>query len=245
MSGHSHWHGIRHKKALTDAKKASVFTKFGKLLTIAAKEGGGDPSMNVRLRLIVDQARSANMPKENIERAIKRGTGELKEGGDIQETVYEGLLPLSQGEQITMMIQVATDNKNRAVSEIKSLLKKSGGQMVPNGSVGYLFENVGIIEIPLPQNNFSEEGLEMTLIASGAKDLDHNAEGFTLYTQPKDLKEVENVLSQKNILFSHSTLGYRSTQLISLQKEAQEKYDLLLEQLDEQEDVQAIYDNTL
>ncbi len=240
MSGHSHWAGIKHKKALTDAKKASTFTKIAKLLTISAKEGGGDPSMNVRLRLLIDQARSANMPKDNIERAIKRGTGELKEGGDIQEVVYEGLLPLSSG-QINLMILVATDNKNRAVSEIKSLLKKSGGQMVPNGSVSYLFENVGIIELS-PDQTLSDEDIELEAIEEGVYDIEKE-EVFTFFTQTKDLKAIEKNFLEKNIRIENSALGYRPMRKISLDKEDLEKYTLLLTQLDEQEDVQTIYDN--
>lgn len=240
MSGHSHWAGIKHKKALTDAKKASTFTKIAKLLTISAKEGGGDPSMNVRLRLLIDQARSANMPKDNIERAIKRGTGELKEGGDIQEVVYEGLLPLSSG-QINLMIIVATDNKNRAVSEIKSLLKKSGGQMVPNGSVSYLFENVGIIELS-PHQTLSDELIELEAIEGGVEDIEKE-EVFTFFTQTKNLKSIEKNFLEKNIHIENSSLGYRPIQKITPTKEEIEKYTLLLSQLDEQEDVQTIYDN--
>jgi YebC/PmpR family DNA-binding regulatory protein len=241
MSGHSHWHGIRHKKALTDAKKASVFTKFGKLITIASREGGGDPSMNVRLRLVIEQARSANMPKDNIERAIKRGTGELKGEAEIQETLYEGILPVSSG-QLGMMILVATDNKNRAVSEIKSLLKKSGAQMVPNGSVAYMFEHIGIIELDEKQS-LSKESLETIAIESGVQDIEDNEGTLILYTEPQDVKKIESFLLQEGVLIKSSELGYRPKQTLSLSQEEQLHYDTLLEQLDEQEDVQTIYDN--
>lgn len=241
MSGHSHWHGIRHKKALTDAKKASVFTKFGKLITISAKEGGGDSSMNVRLRLLIDQARSANMPKENIEKAIKRGTGELKEGGDIQEIVYEGLIPVTHG-HISLMILVATDNKNRSVSEIKTILKKSGGQMVPNGSVGYLFENVGIIELSTDQK-ISQDDLEMTVIDAGACDMEIKDDSLIIYTEVKDIKKTQNNLLEQSLSITDSTIGYRATQKVTLTENEYAMYESLLEQLDEQEDVQSIYDN--
>jgi len=241
MSGHSHWHGIRHKKALTDAKKASVFTKFGKLISIASREGGGDPSINVRLRLVIDQARSANMPKDNIERAIKRGTGELKGETEIQETLYEGILPVSSG-QLGMMILVATDNKNRAVSEIKSLLKKSSAQMVPNGSVAYMFEHVGIIELNEKQS-LSKEALETIAIESGVQDIEDSEGTLILYTEPQDVKKIESFLLQERVLIKSSELGYRPTQTVSLSQEEQLRYNALLEQLDEQEDVQNIYDN--
>src|SRR4030042_46906 len=141
MSGHSHWSGIKHKKALTDAKRANVFTKFGRLITIAAREGGGKPEANFKLRLAIDQARSVNMPRENIDRAIKRGTGELKDAAAIEEIIYEAMGPGN----IAMLLKVATDNKNRTLGEIRNVFEKSGGKMVPAGSFKHLFRNVGVI----------------------------------------------------------------------------------------------------
>jgi len=238
MSGHSHWHGIRHKKALTDAKKANIFTKFGKLITIAAREGGGDPVMNVKLRLAIDQARSQNMPKDNIERAIKRGTGELKGEGDIQEITYEGYGP----GQVAMMIKTATDNKNRTVSEVKNLLNKAGGQMVSSGSVGYLFKSVGIITLSLTDPSQYEE-LELAAIEAGADDIIEEENIFTILTDPKDLKQVESKLEKSGFSIENSTLGYWPLQKIQVDESTRKQYDQLLEQLDEQEDVQEIYDN--
>lgn len=136
MSGHSHWAGIKHKKAISDAKRANIFTKFGRLITIAAREGGGSPDSNLKLKLAIDQARSVNMPKENIERAIKRGTGELKDQAEIQEIIYEVFGPGG----IMMIIKTLTDNKNRTVSEIKAILGKFGGKMGGAGSVMWNFE---------------------------------------------------------------------------------------------------------
>lgn len=238
MSGHSHWHGIRHKKALTDAKKAAVFTKFGKLITIASREGGGDPAMNVRLRLAIERARSANMPKDGIERAIKRGTGELKDGAEVQELVYEAYGP----GQVAMMITIATDNKNRALSEVKTILKKGGGQMVASGAVGYMFQNVGIIELSQEQT-LAKDDLELAIIDSGALDLESSEEGTLVYTDPKDLKSVESALEKNTVKIENSSLGYRATQKTTLPDSAQNAYETLLEQLDEQEDVQNVYDN--
>lgn len=238
MSGHSHWAGIKHKKALTDAKKSSVFTKFGKLISVAAKEGGGDPLMNVRLRLAIERARGANMPKDSIERAIKRGTGELKEGNEISEIVYEGYGP----GQVAMMIQTATDNKNRTLSEIKTLLKKSGGQLVSSGSVGYLFQNVGVIELSKEQK-LSDEKIELLSIDAGAQDIEPTENGLTLYTDPKDLKQAESTLEKNGIAIENSSLGYRAHQKFTLPESFHESYKNLLEQLDEQEDVQGVYDN--
>lgn len=243
MSGHSHWHGIRHKKALTDAKKASVFTKLAKDITLAAREGGGDPGVNFRLRLAMDKARGANMPKDNIERAVKRGTGELKDGADFQEVVYEAMFPVYGG-NIAIMIAAATDNRNRAVSEIKTILKKSGGQMVPNGSVGYMFENVGMLDLDKKQTSTLEE-IELAAIDAGAKDIVTNNDTVTVYTEPADLKSVESSLTEIGATIETSVLGYRPVQTISLSEEDREKYDALLDQLDEQEDVQTVFDNTV
>lgn len=238
MSGHSHWAGIKHKKALTDAKKASVFTKFGKLISIAAREGGGDPLMNVRLRLTIDRARAANMPKDGIDRAIKRGTGELKEGVEITEVVYEGYGP----GQVAMMITTATDNKNRTLTDVKTLLKKSGGQLVASGSVGYLFQNVGIITVAQEQK-LSPDEIELSAIDAGAQDIEHTDGIITIFTDPKDLKSVESALERNKLKIESSSLGFRPHQKFTLPDSARTAYENLLEQLDEQEDVQEIYDN--
>jgi len=232
MSGHSHWHGIRHKKALTDAKKASIFTKFGKLLTIATKEGGGDPSTNVRLRLLMDQARSANMPKDNIERAIKRGTGELKDGAQIEAVEYEALGPGG----VAMIIQGATDNRNRTVSEVKTILKKAGGQMA---STKYMFEEVGILSVPIGKTE-DRESFELEMIQAGAIDIQEEDEYLVVYTKPTELKVVETAIGEK---LESSQLGYRALQNTPLDDSARSQHESLLEQLDEHEDIQNIYDN--
>lgn len=177
MSGHSHWAGIKHRKGINDVKRAKIFTKHGKLITIAAREGGGNQDNNLKLKLAVDQARSVNMPKENIERAIKRGTGELKDQAEIQEMIYEAYGPGG----IMMIIKTLTDNKNRTVSEIKTILGKFGGKLGGSGSVMW---------------NFKMTGLEL---------------------KPKSVIEAN--------------------------KETKAQYEKLLETLDEQDDVQEIYDN--
>ena len=136
MSGHSHWAGIKHRKGINDAARAKIFTKHGKLITIAARSGDSNPDTNFQLRLAIERARAENMPKENIERSIKRGTGELKDGAEIQEVLYEAYGP----GQVAMLIKTATDNKNRTLGELKTILTKTGGKMVPAGSVSYLFK---------------------------------------------------------------------------------------------------------
>lgn len=184
MSGHSHWAGIKHRKGINDAKRGQVFTKHGKLITIAARDGGGSPDTNFQLRLTIDRARLDNMPKENIERAIKRGTGELKDQAEIQEIIYEAYLPCRQAGGpggIMMIIKTLTDNKNRTVSEVKTILGKFGGKLGGPGSVMWNFE------------------------------------------------------------FSNSE--YKPKNIIEVDAAAKEQYEKLLEALDENDDVQEIYDN--
>lgn len=238
MSGHSHWHGIRHKKALTDAKKAKVFTKHGKLITIAAQEGGGSPDTNMRLKLLIQQARKDNMPNDNIERAIKRGTGELKGELPIQEITYEAYGPGN----VAMMITVATDNKNRAVSDLKAVFKKHGGQLVSGGSVGFLFRSVGIISILLPKNQLLED-LELLAIDAGAVDIFPEEEYVTILTETNDLKTVEQALSTTGYEIDRSILGYWPHQKQEVNKSTQEQYATVMEYLEDLEDVQEVFDN--
>ncbi|HOF42905.1 MAG TPA: YebC/PmpR family DNA-binding transcriptional regulator, partial [Candidatus Moranbacteria bacterium] len=145
MSGHSHWAGIKQRKGINDAKRASIFTKYGRLISVAAKQGGGNTDTNFSLRLAIDQAKSVNMPKETIERAIKKGTGELKDGAEIEEVIYEGFGPGN----VAMLVKIATDNRNRTFSEIKSIFTKAGGKLGSEGSVKFMFRLVGNINIPV------------------------------------------------------------------------------------------------
>jgi YebC/PmpR family DNA-binding regulatory protein len=239
MSGHSHWAGIKHKKALTDAKRASVFTKFGRIVTLAAREGGGNPETNFKLRLAIDQARSVNMPKDNIERAIKRGTGELKDGNEIEEIVYEGYGPGN----VALLIKTATDNRNRTVSEVKSLLTKGGGKMVPGGSVAFMFRQVGEILAEIPEA--SRDEIELEIIEAGAEDIVFNDTDSILhvYTKVEDLQTVKDQLEKKNFIIKNAELSYLPSQKTALGSDDQARYDQLIEKLEDHDDVQAIYDN--
>lgn len=236
MSGHSHWHGIRHKKALTDAKKASVFTKYGKLIAIAARDGGGNPDTNLKLKFTIAQARAANMPKENIERAIKRGTGELKDGVEIQEIVYEAFGP----GRVAMMIQTATDNRNRTFGDIKTLITKAGGQMGQSGTVSFLFQPKGIIR--LAKSSIQDvDSLQLAAIDAGAEDIVEEEEEMVILTDPKRLKELENILS-KDFPIENSLLGYWPNQKTHLDEKHIDAYRTLWETLSDHEDVQDIFD---
>jgi YebC/PmpR family DNA-binding regulatory protein len=239
MSGHSHWAGIKQRKGVNDAKRANVFTKYGRIVTIAAREGGGDIETNFKLRIAVDQARSMNMPKENIERAIKRGTGELKDGTTIEENLYEGYGP----GQVALLIKTATDNRNRTVSEIKTLLTKTGGKMVPSGSVSFMFRQVGEIVLDVEGNN--KDDVEMQVIEAGADDLAFFEDNSlcAVYTKIEDLQATKEQLERAGFTIKDAGLAYIPTQKTTLSEQEQAQYKNLLEKLEDHDDVQAVYDN--
>lgn len=238
MSGHSHWAGIKHRKGLNDAKRGKIFTKHGKLITIAARDSGGSQDTNFQLRLAIDRARLDNMPKENIERAIKRGTGELKDGAIIEEVIYEAYGP----GQVAMLIKTATDNKNRTLGEIKNILTKAGGKMVPAGSVSYLFKQIGNINIAVKNGDDPYE-LEMKAIEAGAEDTSYSENILTIYTKPEGLQKVQENLKKVGLSIEDAGLVYAPTQKIKLCEDSKLDYEKLLEELDNQDDVQEIYDN--
>lgn len=237
MSGHSKWSTIRHKKAAQDAKRANVFTKLGNMISVSAREGGGDLETNFKLKMAVEKARSANMPKDNIERAIKRGTGELKDGVQIEEITYEAYGP----GQVAMLIKTATDNKNRTVGEIRHILTKNGGKMVASGSVGYMFNSVGEIIIEIGEKDADE--LELLAIEAGARDTEQEEDILIIYTKNNELQEVKEDLEQSGLNIKSAELSFSSNQKTQLSKKDEEKYEKLVELLDENDDVVDIYDN--
>jgi YebC/PmpR family DNA-binding regulatory protein len=237
MSGHSHWAGIKHKKAIQDAKRAGIFTKVARIVTLAAKEGGGNPEMNFKLRLAIDQARAVNMPKDNIDRAIKRGTGELKDSAQIEEIVYEAMAPGN----ISMLIKVATDNKNRTVSELKTLFNRANVKMVPAGSFKHLFKNVGVIYIATSPENANE--IELKAIDAGAADTIFQGEILQVFTDPRDLKEIKEQLEKENITIDNAGLIFAPLMPVQIDSHTKIDYEKILEKLDELDDVQEIYDN--
>ncbi|PIP26391.1 MAG: YebC/PmpR family DNA-binding transcriptional regulator [Candidatus Moranbacteria bacterium CG_4_9_14_3_um_filter_40_7] len=239
MSGHSHWAGIKHRKGINDAKKGQIFTKHGKLISIAAKNGGsGDPDSNFQLRLAIERARQDNMPKENIEKAIKRGTGEIKGQSEIQEIIYEGYGP----GQVALLIKTATDNKNRALGEIRTILMKAGGKLVPAGSVSFLFNLVGGLEIAIEDEKKAPE-MEMKIIEAGADDMERLENSFLAITGASELQRVKYLLEKNSLKIEGGGLIYLPRQKIQLNEKDQAAYEKLLEELDNQEDVQEIYDN--
>jgi len=236
MSGHSHWAGIKQRKGVNDAKRAKIFTRLAKPIVIAAQEGGGNPDTNFKLRMAMDKAREFNMPKDNIDKAIKRGTGELK-GNAIEEITYEAMGPGG----IMMLIKAVTDNKNRTVSEIKTILTKSGGKFGEAGSAMWNFEQVGNIIIDAKDKNIDE--LEMIAIDAGAKDIKIDADNLLVFTEQNNLQKVQEKLVQNNLKVLESGLSYLPKSTLSIDNTTRLDYEKLLEALDEQEDVEEIFDN--
>ena len=237
MSGHSHWAGIKHKKAAQDAKRAGVFTKVARLVTLAAKEGGGNPEMNFKLRLAIDQARSVNMPKDNIDRAVKRGTGELKDQAAIEEVIYEAM---AQG-NIAILVKTATDNKNRTVSELKAIFNKTNVKMVQAGSFKHLFRQVGVIYVDAQGKNADE--LELKAIDAGALDTIFQGELLQIYTEPRNLKNVKESLEKEGVAIDNVGLILTPLDPIEVDQNVKFDYEKILEKLGELDDVQEIYDN--
>ena len=238
MSGHSKWATTKRQKAVTDAKRSSVFTKLANNLTIAARKGG-DPEMNFSLRLAVDRARGANMPKENIERAIKRGTGESG-GAALEALTYEGFGPA----QSAFIIETVTDNKNRTASEIRHLFAKHGGSLGAAGSVAWNFEHRGVIRITaeeLKTKSADNDDFELELIDAGAKDIQKAAEGITIITDVKDLQKVKHFLDQKNLVAASAELEYVPKDVKRLNENEKQKVEQFIEELDEYGDVSNHY----
>jgi len=232
MSGHSHWASIKHKKGAADEKRGKVFSKISKMISIAAKQGGGDPEANSKLRLAVEQAKQANMPKDNIERAIKKGTGEL-EGEKLEQVVFEAYGP----GKTAIIIEGITDNKNRTLSEIKQILNQNKGKLADEGSVKWLFERKGAIII----NKENTEELELIVIEAGAEDINEHDKFLEIYTKPEDLEKVKKNLEEKGIKPESVSLDWVAKENIeNKEKEACEK---LFEALDNNDAVQDIYSN--
>jgi len=240
MSGHSKWSQIKHKKALTDAKKGKVFSKLARLITVIARQKGGNQDINPQLRIAIEKARSLNMPNDNIERAIKKGAGEL-EGEKMEEMTIEAYGPGS----VALMIEAVTDNKNRTFSEIKHILSQYGGKNAEAGSVNWLFEKKGGLIINLADSGLKKDDLELLVIDSGAQDLKWEAaEMLEVYTKTEDLGKIKKDLEEKNIKIESASLDWVPKNEIEINDlKTKERLEKLLLALDEHQDVQEIYSN--
>ncbi len=238
MAGHSKWHNIRHKKARQDAKRGQLFTKLLREITVAARQGGSDPEFNPRLRIAIEKAKKANMPIENIERAIKRGTGEL-EGVNYEEVVYEGYGP----DGVAVIVECLTDNRNRTTSEVRHIFTKHGGNLGSSGCVSFLFEEKGVIVVP--KNSISEEELFEKAIEAGAEDIVSDDESyFEIRTEPKDLYSVKESLEKSGVNIEKAELTRIPTTIVEIKNtETAQKLIKLLDALEDSDDVQKVYSN--
>lgn len=236
MSGHSKWHSIRHKKGSADAKRGKLFTKIIKEIIVAARMGGGDSEGNPRLRAALLNAKNANMPKDNIDRAIKKGTGDL-EGVEYHEMTYEAYGPGG----VALLIDILTDNRNRTAAEIRNTLAKGGGNLGETGCVAYMFNRKGIIA--LDATKYTEDDILAVALESGAQDITSDEEHIEIVTEPDDLETVVKALEEDEFeyLFAeHSNIAETS---ITLEEEKAKKAIRLIENLEDNDDVQKVSTN--
>lgn len=236
MSGHSKWATIKHKKAATDAKRGKIFTQVARELTIAAREGGGNPEFNFRLRLAVDKAKSVNMPKENIERAIQRGTGELK-GEELSEVTYEGYAPHG----VALLVSVLTDNKNRTVAEVRRVLTRQGGSMADAGAVAWQFERKGYIAISA--NGVDPEAIFEAAVEAGADDVIISDDMVEVFAPLEAFQEVRQALANLGVTFDTAELSFIPKTTLQLDDEQALKVMGVINALEELDDVQQVYSN--
>jgi YebC/PmpR family DNA-binding regulatory protein len=235
MSGHSHWATIRRKKGAADAKRGQVFTRLAREIVIAAREGGGDIDSNFRLGLAVDRARANNMPKENIERAIKRGTGDAKEGIVIEEAVYEGYAPHG----VAVLISVVTDNRNRTVAEVRHVLNRSGGTMAEAGSVSWQFRRSAYFGFSLGGND-PDKIFELA-VEAGADDVIFDDDWCEIFGPVESFKSISNALKAAHITPEEAELRYLPNNETELSDDQTIQVYKVIEGLEELDDVQSVY----
>ncbi len=225
MAGHSHWSNIKRKKEAKDKKRSKEFSRLSKMIMTAVREGGKDPEMNPSLKLAIEKAKEGDMPKDNIEKAIKKGAGEGEEGA-----LEDFILELYGPDGLAVIIKGSTDNKNRTVSQVNQILKSSGGKMAKPGSVKWLFDRKGVIEIPKSDDN------ELKAIDAGAEAINHKEDTMLIYTSPDNLNEVKSIL-KKDVEIDSYDLGYKP----KAKSEPHEKYERFLSDLEEHDDVEQVY----
>lgn len=231
MARHSHWAQIKLKKGALDKKRGKIFSRHARLIEIAARSSGGDPNTNATLRLTMENARADNMPRENIDRAIRKGTGELKEGEQMQEATYEAFGPGG----VAMLIETLTDNKNRTNQTVRGILEDHGGKIGAMGSVSFLFDKKGEIKVA---GKSDKDNDEMELIDSGAEDIEElGADGFAVYTAANTLFEVKKKIEEKGFKVEFAELKFIPKNYVEVDQQTAEKIYALMEALEEEEDV--------
>ncbi len=236
MSGHSKWSSIKHKKSATDAKRGKIFSKLIKEITVAARMGGGDAAANPRLRTAIQAAKSENMPKDNIERAVKKGTGEL-EGVNYEESVYEGYGPGGAA----IFVESLTDNKNRAVADIRHILTKGGGNLGANGCVSYMFDSKGYLVVE--KASVDEDTVMEVALEAGAEDMREDGDNFEIITDPKDFESVKAAIDAASIPCIGAEITMLPQTTANLEGKEAEQMVRLMEALEDCDDVQKVYTN--
>lgn len=236
MSGHSKWHSIKHKKAATDAKRAKLFTQLARTITVAARKGGGDMNFNPTLRMAVEKAKSMSLPKDNIDRAIKRGTGEL-DGAEITEARYEGYGPGG----VAVIVDALTDNTNRTVAELRHIFSKHGGNL--EGSVAWQFDQKGLLVVEEEGAKAQDEEWMLAAIEAGADDVETEDDNLIIFTEAKQLGATQKWLEESGLVLAESKLIMIPKERMALDAANTEKFETILELLDESDDVEAVYHN--
>ncbi len=237
MSGHSKWAGIKHKKALVDAKRGKEFGKFSRAITVAAREGGGDPEHNATLATAIQKAKDANMPNDNIERAIKKGTGESSDAAAYMHLTYEGYGPNG----VAVYVMVLTDNKNRSAADVRHIFDRSGGNLGTDGSVSWIFERKGLIYVDAA--GLDEDEVLAVAIEAGAEDMIADEDSFEIRTDPADFMTVRRALEEAGITISSAQLTMIPKNTVALDESDAKKTFRLLEALEDNDDVQEVYAN--
>jgi YebC/PmpR family DNA-binding regulatory protein len=236
MSGHSKWASIKHQKGVADARRGQLFTKLTREIIVATREGGSNPEANFRLRLAIQKARDNNMPLENIERAIKRGSGEL-EGASLVEVILEGYGPSGTA----ILVNALTDNRNRTIQEVRSIFTRHGGSLGESGCVSWIFDSKGLITIKA--DNVDADELALTAIDAGADDVKIVNDYVEVYTKPEDLETVRTALEQKDVPINTSELSMVPKSLVQLDEKAATQTLKLLDKLEDIDDIQNVFSN--
>jgi YebC/PmpR family DNA-binding regulatory protein len=236
MAGHSKWAGIKHKKAIVDARRGKAFTKLARAITVAAKEGGGDPDGNPSLAVAIQKAKDVSMPKDNIERAIAKGTGEGGDAEALEHVLYEGYGPGG----VALLVETTTDNRNRTASEIRHAFSKSGGNLGEPGSVAYLFDKTGTIVVDATK--YSEDDL-MVAIDAGANDIVLDDDIYEVLCDPSDLTAVRNALTEAGIEAESSEIAQRPKTSVPLDEDGATKVMRLIDTLEDNDDVDTVHAN--
>ncbi|QDP40729.1 YebC/PmpR family DNA-binding transcriptional regulator [Radiobacillus deserti] len=238
MAGHSKWKNIQRRKNAQDAKRGKIFMKLAKEIFVAAKQGGGDPDTNASLRLVIDKAKANNMPNDNIERAIKKATGDL-DGVNYEEMTYEGYGPGG----VAVMVSALTDNKNRTAAEIRHAFNKNGGNLGENGCVSFMFDRKGYLVIPKDSTDLDEDDLMLEVIEAGAEEMETTDEGYEIFTEPEEFTNVKEQLQEKGFTFSVAELTMIPQTTSPLSGDDVHKMLQLIDVLEDNEDVQEVYHN--